>query len=89
MSTNPQQPGYTPRELARMLRVSPDKIRAWIQAGTLSAINTAPVKCGRPRFVILPHHLAAFENRRQVTPPSKPPPRRRRRQDVTDYYPVK
>ena len=78
--------GYTPRELARLLRVSPDRVRAWIAAGELGAINTAAARCGRPRFVVLPHHLAEWERNRRV---ARPPPKlqRSRRQAGTDYYP--
>jgi hypothetical protein len=78
--------GYTPRELARLLRVSPDRIRAWITRGELGAINTAPVLCGKPRFVVLPHHLAEFELRRRAAAPPKPS-RRQQRPAVVDYYP--
>jgi excisionase family DNA binding protein len=79
--------GYTPNELARVLRVSPDRIRAWIKAGELGALDTARHRCGLPRYVILPHHLEEFEKRRRaLTPAAKPPPRRRRTVAV-DYYP--
>jgi excisionase family DNA binding protein len=78
--------GCTPAELARLLRVSPDRIRAWIKAGELGAIDTARHRCGRPRYVILPHHLKEFEQRRSTAPPPKPS-RRRRRPSVIDYYP--
>jgi hypothetical protein len=79
--------GYTPAELARLLRVSPDRVRAWIVAGELTAINTASRRCGRPRFVILPQHLTEFAARRAAAAP-KPAPRRRRRQpNMIDYYP--
>jgi excisionase family DNA binding protein len=78
--------GYTPNELARVLRVSPDRIRAWIKAGELGAIDTARHRCGRPRYVILAHHLAEFENRRSVAPPPNPPRRRKQMAEI-DYYP--
>jgi excisionase family DNA binding protein len=78
--------GYTPNELARVLRVSPDRIRAWIAAGELGAIDTARHRCGRPRYVVLPHHLAAFEARRAAAPPPKPARRRKRVAEI-DYYP--
>jgi hypothetical protein len=68
------------------LRVSPDRVRAWIARGELGAINTSEALCGRPRYVILPHHLAAFEQRHQAAPPPKPA-RRKRQQGATDYYP--
>jgi hypothetical protein len=71
--------------LAAVLRVSPDRIRAWIKGGELGAIDTAPARCGKPRFVILPHHLTEFERKRSAAQP-KAPPRRKRRQ-VRDYYP--
>lgn len=78
--------GLTPRELAKVLRVSPDRIRGWILRGELGALNTATTQCGKPRWVVLPHHLAEFEQCRQVSPPVKPP-RRRKRTEAVDYYP--
>ena len=78
--------GQTPSELARQLRVSPDRIRAWIATGELGAINTSTMSCGRPRFVILPEHLQAFLRSRAVTAPPKPAPRRRR-PATHDFYP--
>jgi excisionase family DNA binding protein len=78
--------GMTPNELAKVLRVSPDRIRAWIKTGELGAVNVADHQCGRPRFIILPHHLTAFEKRRSGAPPPKPP-RRQRRTEQVDYFP--
>jgi hypothetical protein len=78
--------GYTPNELAKVLRVSPDRIRSWIKTGQLGAIDTATTLCRRPRYVILPHLLAEFERRRAAGPPPKPQ-RRRRRTALVDYYP--
>jgi excisionase family DNA binding protein len=78
--------GYTPRELAKILRVSPDRVRSWIRSGELPALNLASHQCGKPRFVILPHHLATFEQSRQAVQP-RPTPRRRRQSDVIDWYP--
>ena len=79
--------GQTPNELARMLRVSPDRVRAWIRDGSLPAINTAPARCGKPRFIVLPDGLAVFLKARSAAI-HKPAPRRRRQtsQDV-DYFP--
>jgi hypothetical protein len=78
--------GLTVRDVARRYRVSPDKVRAWIRRGDLQAVNTATVLCGRPRWIILPDALAAFERPRDSTPPPKPP-RRRRQPEIVDYYP--
>jgi hypothetical protein len=72
--------------MARRYRVSPDKVRGWIARGELAAINTAAMLCGKPRWVIPPEALAAFERRRAGGPPTKPPRRRRRTAEV-DYYP--
>jgi hypothetical protein len=79
--------GLTPNELAKVLRVSPDRVRGWIKSGHLGAINTATSLCGRPRFVILPHHLAQFEKSRYGGPTPKPQSRPRRRVQSIDYYP--
>jgi hypothetical protein len=78
--------GYKPRELARLLRVSPDRVRAWIRRGELRACNTADVHCGRPRFVVLPDQLADFLRGRQTAPPPAPAKRRKRTSKV-DFYP--
>jgi hypothetical protein len=78
--------GLTVADVARRYRVSPDKVRVWIQRGELAAINTAAL-CGRPRYVVLPHHLAAFEAGRRAGPPPKPPRRRRRQTGAIDYFP--
>jgi excisionase family DNA binding protein len=78
--------GYTPRELAQLLRVGPDRIRAMIAAGELGALDMARQRCGRPRYIILPTHLDQFLRRRSAGPAPRPP-RRRKRSDVVDYYP--
>jgi excisionase family DNA binding protein len=78
--------GLTPSELARVLRVSPDRIRAWIKAGELGAIDVARHRCGRPRYVVLPHHLAEFERRRRAATAPRPPRQRKRTLEI-DYYP--
>jgi hypothetical protein len=69
--------GLTPNELARLLRVSPDRVRRWIALGQLGAIDVSDRRCGRPRFVILPHHLLDFEKQRSASPPPKTPRRRK------------
>jgi hypothetical protein len=78
--------GLTPNELARLLRVNADRVRSWIKSGELPAINTAPARCGKPRYVVLPHHLAVFERSRQAADPPRPT-RRRKRTALVDYYP--
>ncbi len=78
--------GLTVRDVARRYRVGEDKVRGWIKRGELTACNTAAVLCGKPRWVILPEALAAFEQRRQGGPPAKPTPRRRRPTGMIDYY---
>jgi hypothetical protein len=81
------QRGYVTRDVARRWRVSKDWVDDLIRRGELRAINTARIKSGRPRYVILPEHLAEYERRMEVAPPSKPAPRRRRQQGLIDYYP--
>jgi hypothetical protein len=79
--------GWTPNELARVLRVSPDRVRAWIKAGELAALDTAARRRGKPRYVILPHHLVEFERHRRPAPPPSPARRRRKKSSEIDYYP--
>lgn len=89
MATDParREAGMTPNELARVLRVSPDRVRHWIQSGELKAIDTSDRRCGRPRFVILPAALEEFIRSRSVAAPPKPAARRPRLSAVRDYYP--
>jgi hypothetical protein len=79
--------GLTPREVAKVLRISPDRVRAMILRGELGALNLAPNRCGRPRFVILRCHLDEFARSRRAVPEVQPTPRRRRQAGVIDYYP--
>jgi excisionase family DNA binding protein len=78
--------GMTVRQTARYLRVSPRKMRGWIRAGRLGAINTAEARCGKARFIILPHHLEQFIKSREAGPPPKPV-RRKKRTNFVDFYP--
>jgi hypothetical protein len=78
--------GWTPNEIARLLRVRPDRVRGWIQNGELGAVNTAPNKYAKPRYVILPHQLEQFERRRSAAPPPKTP-RRKKLSFSKDYFP--
>jgi hypothetical protein len=77
--------GLTPTEVARMLRVRPDRVRAWIASGDLAAVNTAPHRCGRPRYVVLPHQLDDFTRRRAAAVPTRVT-RRRTRTCLVDYF---
>jgi hypothetical protein len=79
--------GLTPAELARILRVSPDRVRGWIQAGELGAIDTARQRCRKPRYVVLPVHLDEFLRRRRAA--TLPPKTRRRKKTsgFVDYFP--
>ncbi len=86
MTSDTPPKGYTPNELATLLRVSPDRVRAWIKSGVLGSVNVAAHTCSKPRYVVLPHHLAAFERSRSGAQP-KAPPRRRRRSGEIDFYP--
>jgi uncharacterized protein YjcR len=79
--------GYTVREISQRYRVSPERVRKWIESGQLRAINRRePGK--RQSFVVLLEALTAFEQTREVAPTS-PPNRQQRRKKTSqvDYYP--
>jgi excisionase family DNA binding protein len=78
--------GLTVADVAKRYRVSKDKIRTWIKSGHLPAINTASALCGRPRFVVTPDALAAFERGRTAGKPKKQA-RRRKRAYPIDFFP--
>ena len=79
--------GLTVADVAARYRVSPDKVRAWIARGELAAVNTAARLCGRPRWIVTPDSLLAFERKRAGGPPPGPAARRRKAAGVVDYFP--
>jgi hypothetical protein len=79
--------GLTVVEVAKRYRVSPDKVRAWVKSGQLAAVNTTATLCGKPRWVILPDALAAFERGRSPAPLPRRPRCRRRTWGKVDFYP--
>lgn len=76
--------GYTVAQVAARYRVSSDKVRTWIRNGELKAINTARLSCAKPRWIILPDALDAFEKGRAAIPDRKPS-RRDRLPMLIDY----
>jgi excisionase family DNA binding protein len=78
--------GMTTADVARYLRISEDRVRTMIQSGELGAISTAPTRCGRPRYVVLPHHLAEFEQAHRVVVPTKTGRRPRRAPTRKRYF---
>jgi excisionase family DNA binding protein len=72
----PEAPArLTVPEVARLLRVSEDKVRGWIERGELRAVNCAARAGGRPRWRVSREALAEFERLRSPRP--TPTPRRR------------
>jgi excisionase family DNA binding protein len=78
----------TPPQAARRLQVSADKLRGWILAGELRAVNVAARRSGRPRWRIDPVDLEQFLAARsaQGPLPAGPRPRRRRDPAVIEFY---
>jgi transposase len=77
--------GLTTRDVAQRYRVGEDRVRSWIKAGLLKAINTADVACGKPRFVVPPEALVEFERTRAAAAPPKATRSKRRPQQI-DYF---
>jgi excisionase family DNA binding protein len=78
--------GYTVADVAKLLRISPDKVRTLIKTGRLGAVNTSTCRSRKPRYVVLPHHLEEFERRHAAAPQHKQP-RRRKRTTLIDFFP--
>ena len=76
----------TPPELARRWSVKPEKILAWIHSGELRAINVATERRGRPRHLIDPNEVEAFEQRRAVVERPVVYRRRDRRSNGVRHY---
>lgn len=50
----------TPPQVARLLKVNPDKVLTWIRSGKLHAVNVTVKPGGRPRYRIAMSDLEAF-----------------------------
>jgi hypothetical protein len=79
--------GLTVHEVACRYRVGTQKVLNWIRRGELKATNTSAPVGARPRYVVLPDALLAFEEARASVPEPKPTRRPKRRPDVIDFYP--
>jgi transposase len=80
--------GLSVRDVARLYRVSPERVRTWIRRGELAALNTADPLHDRPRLVVTPDALERFERARQAAArPAPKPQRRKRRTFAVDYFP--
>ncbi|HUE74867.1 MAG TPA: helix-turn-helix domain-containing protein [Pirellulaceae bacterium] len=77
----------TPKEVAELCRVTPDKVLDWIHDGALLAVNLARHAGGKARWRVSHDDLRDFLRRRRSQPPA-PAPKRKRRQpeNVTQYY---
>ena len=67
-------------EVAKLLRVRPDKVLSWIRSGRLRGYNVAEREHGRPKYRISPEDLQAFTQQRAITqsvPKGRPVGRRR------------
>ena len=69
-------------EVAKFLRVRPDKVLSWIRSGRLRGYNVAEHETGRPKYRVNPDDLEAFMLMRaplQPTPRGRPVGRHIRR----------
>ena len=73
----------TPPEIAKLMGVKSDTVRAWISAGHLEAINLADPGSSRPRWRVMPEALDAFLQSRSSRLTATPESRRRRRKTIT------
>lgn len=87
-NTSSSSTRLTAPEVAKLLRVSPEKIRGFILRGELLAANVAERLGGRPRWRISPADLDAFLAARSAAPPSTRIPRQRSRSrpDVIKFF---
>lgn len=78
MPPDATQSYWTPPELARLRRVTPEKVIGFIRAGRLRATDLASPGSSRPRFRISPQAVQDFERGRQPEPPPVRAERRRK-----------
>lgn len=73
----PERSFLTPPEIARLLRVSPDKVAAWIRSGRLRATNVGAAS--RPRWRVSREDFDTFLDSRQNPVPAAPDRRRKKK----------
>jgi len=77
----------TPPEVAKLLKVSPDKVRQWIANGELPATNVASAEASRARWIIDRADLEQFQRSRRPAQPAAPITRRRRKDpEAREYF---
>lgn len=69
----------TPPEIAKLLSVKPETVRAWIERRELEAVNLAAPGTTRPRWRIMPDALERFLQSRSNRRVNRKTPRRRSR----------
>ncbi|MGA2031216.1 MAG: helix-turn-helix domain-containing protein [Thermoguttaceae bacterium] len=69
-AAQPHNQPLTVPEVAKLLRVSPDKVLSWIRSGRLRGYNIAERENGRPKYRVNPDDLQAFTQQRAVTQPA-------------------
>lgn len=77
-------------EVAKFLRVRPDKVLSWIRSGRLRGYNVAEHETGRPKYRVNPEDLEAFMLMRvpiQPTPRGRPVGRHIRRIPKPNWKP--
>ena len=74
----------TPPELAKQLRVTPERVRAWIERGELRAVNVGDRS--RARWRISADAVIAFEQGRAAIPAVKPTRKRRPPPEIIDFF---
>lgn len=77
---------YTTAEVAEFLKVSPDKILAWINSGELEGIDVSSRGSRKRRFRVTNDALQAFLRLRATRPAPKPTRRRRREEERIPEY---
>lgn len=60
-------------EVAKHLRIRPDKVLSWIRSGRLRGYNVAEKENGRPRYRVNLDDLEAFLQTRAITTPAPKP----------------
>lgn len=71
----------TPPEVARRLRVNPNKVLRWLRSGALAGFDVSE-GAQRPRFRITPEALADFIASRAIKAKQEPSLRRRSRKQA-------
>ena len=85
LSQHSLSPTFSPKEIAQNMRITVDKVLAWIHNGQLEAIDVSSNQRGRRRYRVDAEAIARFKAARNTAPVKHTPKRRRKKRRTQEF----